>query len=80
MTDARRLLALNRDLVVWTVPDGDIAVGYQYGYVKDEPFLVGTFGTGDTFEAACSDYLSKISGKTLVFDPPRGTREEIKVL
>ena len=49
--------------------------GYSVGYAKCCKRLGKTFimtvspGHGKTFEDACEDYLSHISGETLVFNP-----------
>lgn len=77
----KRLLRLDMaDLIVWEIPSCEIAVSYQNCYVKGDGVLIGTFGTGCTFEVACEDYLNKISGKTLVFDSLTTDRKEVKVL
>ncbi len=81
MDSAKRLLSLEgKQLEVWGVPDGMIAVSYEKAYVKLGGLLVGAFGKGETFEEACEDYFSKISGKTLVFKPYSTQRQEVKVL
>ena len=67
-------------LEVWKSVDDAICVSYRNADVKDGPVLVGVFGKGGTFEGACYDYLSKIRGKTLVFDAYLKSRKEIQVL
>lgn len=59
---------------------GKIYVHYERCGVKDGCFLICTYGTGNTFEEACEDYLNKISGKTIVFNAESINREEVKVL
>jgi hypothetical protein len=73
------LLSLDLDHIdVWKA-DGDICVQYRNAYVKDGIFLAGVFGRGQDFESACTDYLSQIRGKTLVFEI-FGQRKEVTVL
>ena len=77
MNAVDRLLSLSfADLVV-SKTYGKITVHYQSAYIKDDGLLIGTFGTGDTFEEASENYLQKISGKTLVFDFPNRKKEVI---
>ena len=73
------LLSLNEHLDVWTV-DGKVCVDYRNGEVKSGAFLVTEFGSGNTFEKACDDYLSKIQGKTLVFNAYSANRREVTVI
>jgi len=81
MTVYERLLSLTgKRLEVWKVPNGDVAVSYRGSEVKNNGFLFSEFGVGSTFEDACKDYLSKISGKTLVFKAYSESREEVTVL
>ena len=44
-------------------------VEYDDSFVKDGIALIGEYGVGNTFESACEDYLNKITGKKLVFNP-----------
>lgn len=44
-------------------------VDYEDCYVKDGITLIGLYGVGDSIEDACEDYLEKIIGKILVFNP-----------
>lgn len=75
------LLSLEgKDIKVWKVPSGDVAVEYQNCDIKDGMFLRSEFGVGQTFYQACEDYLNKIHGKTLVFNAYSKNREEIRVL
>lgn len=74
-----RLLNFRRHLEVWKLPGGFIAVAFAGVEVKDGYFLKGEYGAGTTFEDACTDYLKKISGKTLVYYD-WGTRMEATVL
>lgn len=74
------LLSLGKRLDVWKVPSGKVAVSYQKCEVKDGYFLCGTYGTGETFDDACEDYIKQIRGKTLVFQAYTDKREEIRVL
>ncbi len=81
MDSVKRLLSLEgKQLEVWGVPDGMIAVSYENADVKSGDFLIRTFGTGTSFEEACEDYFSKISGKTLVFNAYSTQRQEVEVL
>lgn len=81
MTVYERLLSLSgKRLEVWKIPNGDVAVSYQGAGVKSNDFLIFVFGRGSTFEDACKDYLSKISGKTLVFNAFSESRKEVIVL
>ena len=75
-----RLMSLsNRNLIVGKNPYG-VYVEYENCYIKNGGLLEGRYGTGDTFESACDDYLKQISGKTLVFNPNTSDRTEILVL
>lgn len=76
----KMLLSLGKHLEVWILPDGKIAVSYQKCEVKEGCFLKSFFGTGETFNDACEDYLDNLHGKTLVFDAYSSNREEVKVL
>ena len=74
------LLSLqHHDLEVWKVDD-IVFVAYHKADIKDGIFLVSASGSGPDFESACDDYLSKIRGKTLVFRPFDGEREEVTIL
>lgn len=77
-----RLLNLNwSHLEVSRDVDGNIVVSYPDCCTKNGDFLEYNPGRGATFEAACEDYLSKISGKTLVLHPAGPKfRKEITVL
>lgn len=76
------LLSLNsHNLEVWKIADNTVCVRYMDSYIKDGPVLLGTYGSGGTFEGACYDYLSTIRGKTLVFNAyDENKRTEITVL
>ena len=80
MNSIEILLSLGKRLEVWGVPNGDVAVAYQKCEVMDGPFLRGAYGTGNTFQDACDDYLNQLHGKTLVFNAYTSSREEIRVL
>ena len=81
MKASEKLLNLeNRMLKVGRNINGKVYVHYERCDVKDWCFLIGTYGTGNSFEEACEDYLNKISGKTIVFDAESRNREEVKVL
>lgn len=54
-----------------------IGVSFDHAEVKKGTFLVGTFGSGQTFEEACEDYIRQISGKTLVFHEYTDHRKEV---
>ena len=47
--------------------------------VLEYPMRVSLYGIGNTFEEACENYLTKISGKKLVFGYG-DTRKEVTVL
>lgn len=80
-SSVKKLLSLqNSDLNVSKISNGSITVCYPDSYIKDGYFLIGAYGTGETFEKACEDYLSQISGKTLVFHPYSESRKEVIVL
>lgn len=74
-----RLLNLTH-LEVWRVPNGELAVAYRGAEIKRDGFLISEFGVGRTFENACENYLTKISGKTLVFNACSENRKEVVVL
>ena len=81
MNDAlSRLLNLPARLQTWRLPDGNIAVSFEYTSIAEGGFLIGTFGVGVSFYDACENYLKKISGKTLVVESPFSTRREYNVL
>lgn len=74
------LFSLNdANLCVWKV-NNLVHVQYEYAWIKECMVLVGAFGRGVDFEAACDDYLGKIRGKTLVFEGPFKQRKEVTVL
>lgn len=74
------LYSLDKWLETKRISTGEIAVTFQGGWVKDGLFLQGTSGRGKTFSEACEDYLKKMRGKTLVFNPNSDYKEEIIVL
>ena len=75
------LLSLKGErLVVWKIEKNIICVGYENCEVKEDGVLISTFGRGTDFEDACMDYLSRIRGKTLVFNAYDATRKEVTVL
>ena len=81
MKASEKLLNLEgRMLSVGKNINAKVYVHYERCDVKDGCFLIGTYGTGNNFEEACEDYLTKISGKTLVFNAESSNREEVKVL
>ena len=81
MKASEKLLNLeNRMLKVGRNINGKVYVHYERCDVKDGCFLIGTYGTGNSFEEAREDYLNKISGKTIVFNALSSDREEVKVL
>ena len=81
MKASEKLLNLEgRMLFVGKNINGKVYVRYECCDVKDGCFLIGTYGTGNSFEEACEDYLKKISGKTIVFNAESSNREEVKVL
>lgn len=75
-----KLLETGKDLAIGKDLEGNTTVCFEYGYIKDGDFLIGSFGRGKTLEEAIADYCRQISGKTLVFDYPDGKRETIKIL
>lgn len=81
MSDIDKLLRLGwATLTVDKDINGQICVHYTNSYVKGAGVLIGVCGRGITIEAACQDYLERISGKTLVFDDGVGMRKEVVVL
>lgn len=70
----------HRYLNVWMLDDGNYAVAYQGADVKDGIGLLGVFGKGESFELACANYMTRIRGKTLVFDAYSENREEVFVM
>ena len=67
-------------LEVWKVCANTFCVAYANCSVKDrDGALSGEFGRGTDFETACDSYLSKIRGKTLIFEK-FGKRREVTVL
>lgn len=74
------LFSLDKWLETKRISTEEIAVTFQGSWVKDGLFLSGTSGRGKTFSEACEDYLKKIRGKTLVFNPNRDCEEKIIVL
>lgn len=80
MKSSEILLTLNHaSLLIWTLSDNTYCVKYENSDIKDGDVLLGTFGRGTDFESACEDYLSKIRGKTLVFNY-FGKQQEVTVL
>ena len=80
MSDIYRLLNFHQRLEVWKLPNDFIAVAFRDTEVKDGYFLKGEYGVGATFDDACTDYMEKISGKTLVYRDLDGERRENVVL
>ena len=79
MKASEKLLKLeNHQLEVFKNRLG-ICVCYQGGDILDYPYRKGEYGTGNSFEEACEDYLNKISGKKIIFGYGEN-REEIIVL
>lgn len=76
---SQRLLKSNNHLEVFQIINGKIGVNFSNCWVKDDCFLIGEFGRGDTFEEACEDYIDKIQGKTLVFEE-YGRRREVSLI
>ena len=75
------LLSLDiKELEVSATNTGEIHVRYKDTDIKDGMFLVSAYGRGKNFEEACTDYLSQIRGKTLVFDACTKHRREVTVL
>ena len=75
-----KLLETEKNLSIGKDINGNITVRFEYGYIKDDGVLIGSFGKGETFEEAVIDYCRQISGKTLVFDYPNSKRETFKIL
>ena len=67
-------------LNVWMLDDGNYAVAYQGADVKDGIGLLGVFGVGQNFELACANYMTRIRGKTLVFNADSENRKEVFVM
>lgn len=60
--------------------DGDIHVCFYAGYVKGDGILSGEYGSGSTYEEALNNYVEKIRGKVLVFNPDSKNRYEVLIL
>ena len=83
MTALERLLNTGNHLDVFRWEnhnESGIGVSFQDCDTKDGMFLVGTFGSGKTFEEACEDYIRKISRKTLVFHAYTDHRTEVTII
>ena len=80
MSAFHRLLNLNKRLIVGKDVDGQIYVHYEGCDVKGNGVLISICGRGTCFDLACEDYLTKISGKTLVFNAESSDRHEVVVL
>ena len=75
-----RLLNTGYHLDVFRWNDGreqGIGVYFKDSEIKDGMFLVGDYGSGQTFEEACEDYVRKISGKTIIFHAYTDSRKEV---
>lgn len=79
LTASERLLRSGNRLEVFQMIDGRIGIHFQNCEVKDDCFLIGAFGRGNTFEEACEDYIKEIQGKTLVFEEYGRRREVILI-
>jgi hypothetical protein len=79
MKASERLLNTEYSLVVFKMVNGKIGVHFENCEVKDECFLIGEFGRGNTFEEACENYLERLQGKTLVFNA-YGNRKEVVLI
>ena len=80
MTAFERLLSTGYHLDVFRWNDGreqGIGVYFKDSEIKDGMFLVGDYGSGQTFEEACEDYIRKISGKMIVFHAYTDSRKEV---
>lgn len=80
MTSIDRLARVGIDLRISEIINGKIAVHFESTYVKDDCFLVGEFGRGDTVEEAASDYIRRLEGKTIVVEPSSKNKREILFL
>lgn len=79
MKASERLLNTGYHLNVYKMINGKMVVRFAGCEVKDGYFLITTFGSGNTFEEACEDYIKEIQGKTLVFDA-FGSRKEVVLI
>ena len=80
MTAFEKLINTGYHLDVFRWENGNktgVGVSFNHAEVKKGTFLVGTFGSGQTFEEACEDYIRQISGKTLVFHAYTDRRTEV---
>lgn len=59
---ARETLVINKDV------DNNFIVSFDHSGVYTNPGALGECGRGKTIEEAAKDYVTKISGKTLVFN------------
>ena len=80
MKSSNILLSLNGERLEVFKNRLGINVCYPNAEVKDGMFLIAYYGSGRDFEEACDDYLSKIRGKTLVFDACTDRRKEVRIL
>ena len=76
MKASERLLNTGNSLIVFKMVNGKIGVHFENCEVRDECFLIGEFGRGNTFEEACENYLERLQGKILVFNV-FGNRKEV---
>lgn len=65
---------------IWSNELYKVGISYANCEVKNGAFLVGAYGKGETIEEAVKDYISQISGKTLVFNACSPNRREVTVL
>lgn len=59
--------------------DAGVLIGDKIDRKYGCTYLDFIYGRGRDFESACDDYLSKIMGRTLVFDPYGSNRHEIEI-
>lgn len=75
-----RLLSIGHKLEIWRIGNNKYGVWYTDMKVKELGDMPPLYGMGDSVEEACEEYINALQGTTLIFDPMKKTREEIKVL
>lgn len=58
---------------------GDYIVSLKGCEIKEGGMLIGEYGVGNSVEEAASDYIKKVSGKTLVCDAWKESRREFNI-
>lgn len=77
MTSIDKLAKSGIDLCISKIINNKISVHFDSTYIKDDCFLNGSYGVGDTVEEAAADYIKQIEGKPIVINPSSKNRREI---